>query len=279
MLATIATRKTIASKAIKTKAAAPTRIPREPAIKSARRSMTVESIPLPRNSDGQVWFGIGDQRSPAVQPDRNEDMPIDTSLGVQQAKSGGYLTPRMQGEYGDRARKNLYVITRDGMKIAPELTPIDSARGIITHTNLAPSAAVVAGELWASATTPWLWKINSGSKRFPLQDALVFNDKKLLWEAPPKGTPERACLDKQWEAVAVYMLSVGAAVVMQPPLDQRFEKKLDFKMFVREDILQQEMEIFMRFAPSEWKKVIKHRLQQAEAAQFKAPAEPQLHAM
>jgi hypothetical protein len=240
----------------------------------------MDAAPVPRTSDGKFWFGIGDQRSPAAAPERNEDLPLDDSLGVvQRAKSGDCLTPRMRGEYGDRVRKNLYVITREGLKIAPEVTPIDSARGMITHTNLAPSAAVVAGELWASAAAPWLWKINSGSKRFPLQDALVFNDKKLLWEVPPKGTAERACLDKQWEAVAAYMLTVGAAVVMQTPLDQRFEKQLDFKIFVREDILQQEMEIFMRFAPSQWKKVIQQRLQQAQAGQFKLDKEPLAQAL
>ncbi len=271
MLAPIVTRKTATGRIAKVKVGAPA-----PALKSARRSMSMDAAPVTRRSDGKFWFGIGEQRSPAAQPGRNEDLPLDEGLGVvQRAKAGDCLTPRMRGEYGDRARKNLFVITREGLKIAPETTPIDSERGMITHTNLAPSAAVVAGELWASAATPWLWKINSGSKRFPLQDALVFDDKKLLWEVPPKGTPERARLDQQWEAVAAYMLTVGAAVVMQTPLDQRFEKKLDFKIFLREDILQQEMEIFMRFAPSQWKKVIQRRLQQAQAGHFKLDAEPQ----
>jgi hypothetical protein len=66
---------------------------------------------------------------------------------------------------------------------------------------------------------------------------------------------------------------------MQTPLDQRFEKQLDFKIFVREDILQQEMEIFMRFAPSQWKKVIQQRLQQAQAGQFKLDKEPLAQAL
>lgn len=260
--ATTTVRKTATGRSARMKAGSP-----PPALKSARRRASMDAAlsttPMPRTSDDKLWHGIGARRSPAMQPRYNEDLPLDDHPAVQTARAGDYLTPRVRGCYADRINKNLFVVSRE-FKIAPENTPVESELGIITHTNLEAVAGVVAGELWASVATPWIWQINSGSRRYPLQEALVFNKKKLLWEVPPKGTPERTRLDQQWEAVAAYMLTVGAAVVKQVPLDQRFEENLDFKIFVRQDVLQAEMDLFMRCAPSKWKKLIKQRLQQHE---------------
>ena len=92
----------------------------------------------------------------------NEDVPY-TGEGLQMS-TGEKFANVMLGQKGDEKTKYLWAIDEQGIKIARELTPFDTPRGNIVHTNLSPNGALFAGEMWFVSDNEVV--INAGSGRY-----------------------------------------------------------------------------------------------------------------
>ena len=201
---------------------AATRQPAEPNI--ARRQAFREAMP-----EASLW-GIGPLKAPAAPLQSNEDILLDRSWGLQSRKPfEGPVQNVIFGDYGKREHKYLFTVDARGINILREHTPFPTPRGMVVHTNIS-AKAVVAGECWFRPGD--LATINAGSKRFPLQEPLEWDESSLLWRLPAADGAAYAALALQWQRVAQLWVSLGYEVE-QIPLGQRFGAAVQPRRFTR----------------------------------------------
>jgi len=174
-----------------------------------------------RQPEANLW-GIGPLKAAATPTEINEDVLLDRRWGLQSRKPfEGPFRNVIFGDYGKREHKYLFTVDTRGINILREHTPFPTPRGMVVHTNIS-AKAVVAGECWfrPGRNGGDLATINAGSKRFPLQEPLEWDEASLLWRLPADGAAY-AALTLQWQRVAQLWVSLGYEVE-QIPLGQRF---------------------------------------------------------
>ena len=128
-----------------------------------------------------------------------KDRYIDGQVKVQMRKPGDRPFSHVKkGAYDIRGLKYLFVITKNGVFIAREMSPAPSERGVVCHPKIAPFA-FLGGEVWFLPEEDCMAvHINLNSGRFPAES------------------------DEDLHTTAKIWLSLGYDKVYVTPRDQRY---------------------------------------------------------
>lgn len=126
--------------------------------------------------------GLGPIKQPARQILPGEDIPMTPDQGLQTRIFSRFDNVRI----GPRNLQTKYIWTIDerGINIGWKLTPFETPRGNIIHTNLSPDGAYIGGEAWFISDSTII--INAGSGRYgdgnPMVTAENFLAAVRMWE-------------------------------------------------------------------------------------------------
>ena len=139
-----------------------------------------------------------------------KDHYIDGQVKVQMRKPGDRPFSHVKkGAYDIRGLKYLFVITKNGVFIAREMSPAPSERGVVCHPKIAPFA-FLGGEVWFLPEEDCMAvHINLNSGRFPAES------------------------DEDLHTTAKIWLSLGYDKVYVTPRDQRYGEVTPI-LFMRE---------------------------------------------